>query len=176
MPVSKFTIACLFAVTAAVSLTACAKEQPEVVDAPAEQNMPATESNPSSAPAMPESHPAPSAPSTEVDLSGIERAEGGKTIAEIYAEKDQLAGEEVVLRGKVVKTNAGIMGKNWLHVRDGSGAEGADTLTVTTPFVLPEVGDTVVVTGALELDKDFGMGYQYDLIIEDADVVVAEAM
>jgi len=173
--VSKFTVACLLAVTAAVSLTACAKEQPEpVTDAPAAENMPAmaAESMPSDMPAMPESHPAPTEPSDDVDLSGIEKAEGGKTIAEIYAEKDQLAGQEIVVRGKVVKTNAGIMGKNWLHVRDGSGAEGSNNLTVTTPFVLPNVGDTVVVTGPLELDKDFGMGYQYDLIVEDAQVVV----
>jgi hypothetical protein len=64
------------------------------------------------------------------------------------------------------------MGKNWLHVRDGSGAEGTNDLTVTTASVLPEVGSTVVVSGPLTLDKDFGMGYQYDVIIEDAEVVV----
>jgi len=175
--VSKFTVACLLAVTAAVFITACAKEQPDVVvAAPAPENTAAApESTASTMPAMPESHPAPSAPDENVDLSGIERAEGGKTIAEIYAEKDQLAGEEIVLRGKVVKANAGIMGTNWLHVRDGSGTEGANSLTVTTPFVLPNVGDTVVVQGTLQLNKDFGMGYQYDLIIEEANVAVEDA-
>lgn len=175
---SKLTLASLLAVTAAVSLAACAKEQPDFVpDPPTAENasgMPsdANSSAPQGMGSAP--HPTPSEPDQMVDLSGIERAEGGKTIAEVYAEKDQLAGQEIVFRGKVVKTNAGIMGKNWLHVRDGSGAEGSNNLTVTTPFILPNVGDTVVVTGPLELNKDFGMGYQYDLIIEDAKVVVED--
>lgn len=175
---SKFTLASLLAVTAAVSLVACAKEQPDFVpDQPAADNTAGTPADASSsAPQGMEStpHPTPAEPDAMVDLSGIERAEGGKTVAEVYAEKDQLAGQEIVFRGKVVKTNAGIMGKNWLHVRDGSGAEGTNNLTVTTPFVLPNVGDTVLVTGVLELDKDFGMGYQYDLIIEDAKVAVED--
>jgi hypothetical protein len=64
------------------------------------------------------------------------------------------------------------MGKNWLHVRDGTGEEGTNDLTVTTIDVLPNVGDLVLVTGPLETDKDFGMGYRYDLIIEDAEVTV----
>jgi hypothetical protein len=109
----------------------------------------------------------------EVDVSGVEKAEGGKTVAEIYAEKTELAGKEVVLRGKVVKYNGHIMGKNWLHVRDGSGdaAAGTNDLTVTTDVAV-QVGDTVLVTGEVHLDKDFGSGYRYDVIIEDARVLV----
>ena len=118
-------------------------------------------------------HPVPSAtPSVEVDLTGIAKAEGGRTVAELYAEKDQLAGQKVIIRGKVVKTNSGIMDRNWLHVRDGSGAEGANDLTVTTTGELPKVGDIVLVTGQVTLNKDFGMGYQYDIIVEDAEVSV----
>ena len=90
----------------------------------------------------------------------------------MFAEKDQLAGQPVVFRGKVVKTNPNIMGKNWLHVRDGSGAEGTNDLTVTTAGTAPNVGDTVVVKGTVALNKDFGMGYQYDIIVEDAEVTV----
>lgn len=117
-------------------------------------------------------HMTASAPSEDVDLSGIARADGGKTIAEVFAEKDQLAGQVIVFRGKLVKANANIMGKNWLHVRDGSGAEGTNDLTVTTIDVLPNVGDTLLVTGLLEVNKDFGMGYRYDVIIENAEVKV----
>ncbi len=108
--------------------------------------------------------------SAEVDLSGIERAEGGKTVAELFAEKDQLAGQPVVVRGKVVKTNAMVMDKNWIHVRDGSGEEGSNDLTVTTTGELPKVGDTVVVSGVVSVDKDFGMGYMYPVMLEDAEV------
>jgi hypothetical protein len=109
----------------------------------------------------------------EIDVSGVKKAEGGRTVADIYANKTELSDKEVILRGKVVKYNHQIMGKNWLHVRDGSGDADAGTndLTVTTDVAV-HVGDTVLVTGQVHLDKDFGYGYQYDVIIEDAQVVV----
>jgi len=176
--VSKVIIGCLLALSVAVSISGCGKETPAPVAAPVAAPVTApvtaTEAPPAAMPA-PAPHPIPAAPIDTVDVSGIERAEGGKTIAEVFAEKDQLAGETIVFRGKVVKTNAGIMGKNWLHIRDGSGAEGTNDLTVTTIEVLPNVGDTVVVTGPVVRNKDFGMGYQYDIIIEDADVTVETA-
>jgi len=110
-----------------------------------------------------------------VDLSGIARPEGGKTIGEIYAEKAALAGKQVVLRAKVVKFNTQIMGKNWLHVRDGSGdaAQGTHDLTVTTDAAA-KIGDTVLVSGKLHLDRDFGFGYKYDALIEGAKVTVEQ--
>jgi hypothetical protein len=61
---------------------------------------------------------------------------------------------------------------NWMHVRDGSGEEGNNDLTVTTVVDLPAVGATVLVSGKLAVNKDFGMGYQYPVIIEDADVKI----
>ena len=124
------------------------------------------------APAMPADHPA-AKPIAEVDLAGIAKAEGGKTVAEVFVEKDQLSGQKVTVRGKVVKTNSGIMGKDWVHVRDGSGADGSNDLTVTSnagAAALPQVGDLVLVTGTVALNRDFGMGYQYPLIVEDAEV------
>ena len=116
-------------------------------------------------------HPLPSTEQSDVRPTGITKAEGGKTIQEIFDEKAALAGSKVTVRGKAVKVNAGIMGKNWVHVRDGSGANGDNDLTVTTTSPsLPDVGDTVLVTGTLALDQDFGMGYQYAVILEDAEV------
>ena len=121
---------------------------------------------------MPGGHPPISVPA-QIDVSGIEKAEGGQTVAELYAGKADLAGKEVTVRGKVVKFSARIMGKNWLHVRDGSGdaAAGTNDLTVTTN-VVAKAGDTVLVNGTLAIDKDFGSGYKYDVIIEDAKVTV----
>ena len=126
--------------------------------------------------AMPDGHPPTgvSSSATEaVDLSNIAKATGGLTVGELFTGKDGLAGKEVVLRGKVVKFSPHIMGKNWIHLQDGSGdaAAGTNDLTVTTD-VTANVGDTVLVTGALTLDKDFGYGYQYNVIIEDAKVAV----
>jgi hypothetical protein len=122
---------------------------------------------------MPGGHaPAGTAPTPpEIDVSGVKKADGGVTIGELYAQKASLSGKEVAVRAKVVKVNLQIMGKNWLHVRDGSGDAGARTndLTVTTGDTAA-VGDTVLVRGKLVLNKDFGSGYKYDAILEDAKV------
>lgn len=124
---------------------------------------------------MPEGHPATNAAAApaEVDLSNIAKADGGLSVGDIFTDKTNLSGKEVVLRGKVVKFSPQIMGKNWLHVQDGSGDATAGThdLTVTTS-ITAQVGDTVLISGPLTLDKDFGYGYQYDVIIEDAKVTV----
>jgi hypothetical protein len=159
----------LIALAVAATLAGCAKK--EEAAAPAAAAAPEA-----TTPTMPagETHPAPKA-AAEVDLTGIAKAEGGKTVAEVFAEKDALAGKPVTFRGKVVKTNPDIMGKNWLHVRDGSGAEGTNDLTITTAGTLPNVGDTVVVTGNVTLNKDFGMGYAYDVLVEDAQLTVEPA-
>jgi ribosomal protein S17 len=121
---------------------------------------------------MPSGHPNIQAPLTEdIDLSGIVKAEGGKTIAEVFAGKTELVGQQVTIRGKVVKFNPGIMEKNWIHLQDGSGAEGSNDLTITTD-AMAKVGDQVLVSGILTADKDFGYGYKYDLIIEDGQITM----
>lgn len=126
-------------------------------------------------PALPPGHPAltGSAAAPKLDLTGIKRADGGKTIKEIFTAKTKLAGKSVAVRGKVVKYNAQIMGKNWLHIQDGSGSAGKkdNDLTVTTATPA-KLGDTVLVTGKVSTDKDFGAGYKYDVIIDDAKVNV----
>jgi hypothetical protein len=106
-----------------------------------------------------------------VDLSGIKKADGGKTVEEIFAGKDQLNGKTVAVRGKVVKFSPEIMGKNWIHLQDGTGKEGTNDLTVTTAAVA-KTGDTVLVKGTLVANKDFGYGYKYDVIMEDATLTV----
>jgi len=108
---------------------------------------------------------------TDIDFSDLKPAEGGQTISELYGQKAALGGKQVKVRGKVVKVNSGIMGKNWLHIQDGTGTEGGNDLTVTTAATA-ETGDTVVISGMLTLDKDIGSGYQFDVIVEDAEVTV----
>lgn len=115
----------------------------------------------------------PAAPAASVDLAGIAEAEGDRTVAEVFAAKADLAGQQVLVRGRVVKSNPGVMGKNWLRVRDGSGGDGTNDLTVTTTGAAPQVGDTVLVKGTVALDRDLGMGYRYEVIIEDAEVAIA---
>ncbi|MEK6777455.1 MAG: hypothetical protein AABY87_11370 [bacterium] len=123
-------------------------------------------------PDVSQGHTAPSshAPSV-VDFPGLKKAEGGKTVAEIYAEKNSLSGKNVTVRGKVVKFTPAIMGKNWLHLQDGTGDQGTLDMTITTDGTA-KIGDTVLVSGVLAVNKDFGAGYQYDVIIEDAKLTV----
>jgi len=109
---------------------------------------------------------------TEVDVDNIsvEKAEGAnaKTVAELWAERTTLKDSKVVVRGKVVKFLPSIMGRNWVHLRDGSGtAEKADNdITVTTDATV-NVGDVVVATGVVRIDKDLGAGYSYPVILEE---------
>jgi hypothetical protein len=111
-------------------------------------------------------------PGADLDLAGITPAEGGKTVAAVWAERQDLAGQEVTIRGRVVKYSPEIMGKNWLHLQDGTGDTDAGThdLTVTTGG-FAKVGDLVTVTGTVTVDRDLGMGYQYGVLIEQAEVV-----
>lgn len=125
---------------------------------------------------MPEGHPPmtggkTAAVTTDIDLTGIKVAAGGQTVGDVFAKKTALAGKPVTVRGKVVKFSPEIMGKNWLHIQDGTGGEGTNDLTVTTAGVA-KLGDTVLISGVLIADKDFGYGYKYDVIVEDAAVTV----
>lgn len=101
----------------------------------------------------------------------VTKAEGpeGRTVAEVFAQRAALKGKKVAVRGMVVKFSPRIMGKNWVHLRDGSGtAEGKDNdLTVTTGETVAK-GEIVLVRGVLSVDRDFGGGYTYRVVVEDA--------
>ena len=105
----------------------------------------------------------------QVEMEAMEPVEGGLTVEQIFAQSASLGGKQVTLRGKVVKYNVGIMGKNWIHIQDGTGMIGTNDLTVTTQGSAT-VGSVVTVKGTIALDKDFGAGYAYDVIMEDAAV------
>ena len=99
-------------------------------------------------------------------IEGISKVEDGNTIAEIHANKQEFNGKAIRVRGQVTKYNTNVMGKNWLHIRDSSTL---DDLTITTANTAA-IDEIVVVEGRLTLDRDFGYGYVYPLIVEDASV------
>jgi hypothetical protein len=103
----------------------------------------------------------------------VAKAEGkdARTVAQVFAERLSLKDKTVSVRGKVVKANSSIMGRNWIHIRDGSGSHEKkdDDLTVTTQDGAA-VGDIVVVKGVVHVDRDFGAGYSYPVVVEDAKV------
>ncbi|MBK9020219.1 MAG: hypothetical protein IPL72_09560 [Sulfuritalea sp.] len=94
-----------------------------------------------------------------------------ETVAALNQNKAGLAGKTISAQGKVVKVNNGIMGRNFVHVQDGSGeaAKGTNNLIVTSKQTA-NVGDQVAVSGVVVVNRDFGSGYSYPLLIEDASI------
>jgi len=107
----------------------------------------------------------PTAPAEPIEK--IAPATGGTTVADVFAKKDALVGKPVVVRGKVTKVNNGIMGRNWIHLRDGTGGATTNDLLVTSDATA-KVGDVVVARGTVATHQDFGAGYAYDVIVEKA--------
>ena len=93
-------------------------------------------------------------------------AEGGISIADLFSAKSNYENKKVKVSGQVVKVNQNIMSRNWIHIQDGSQYEGNYDLTITSQQTA-KVGDVITVEGIISLEKDFGAGYLYDLIMED---------
>ncbi|MFW5906226.1 MAG: DNA-binding protein [Desulfobia sp.] len=113
---------------------------------------------------------------TEAQDISVEKssAENGYTIGEIYSEAGELDGEEVRVRGKVVKVLPNIMGKTWVHLQDGTGSAGENThdlVFTSEEDNMPGKGQEVEMQGVLAKDKDFGAGYSYKVIVEKAEIV-----
>ncbi len=101
-------------------------------------------------------------------VTQVEKAEGGYTVAEIFEKSSELKDKTVKVNGKVTKVVRGVMGKDWVHISDGTGKEGSSDLVVTSPVANVKEGETVTVTGRVKTDVDFGYGYFYPVLIEDA--------
>jgi len=97
----------------------------------------------------------------------IEPGEGCISLAKLLETKSDLDGKSVKIKGIVAKFNPDIMGKNWVHIQDGSEFNGVFDLTITTAAQVM-VGDTVTFEGKITLKKDFGYGYFYEVLMEDA--------
>jgi hypothetical protein len=101
----------------------------------------------------------------------LELLDDGYTIEKIYAERNKLNGKTVQVKGKVVKFNPQIMNRNWIHIQDGTGTKNDYDLVVTSNEQA-KVGDIVVVKGIITIDKDFGAGYFFPVVMENADIEI----
>jgi hypothetical protein len=97
----------------------------------------------------------------------IEQPEGGISIGELYSKRYEYSGKTVMIKGQVTKVNIAIMERNWIHLQDGTSHGENFDLTITTVHE-PKVGDIVTYSGTLVLNKDFGSGYSYELLLENA--------
>lgn len=107
-------------------------------------------------------------PAQEVAIDKVE-GENGYTVEEIFSQAADLSGKKVKIRGKAVKVSPNIMGKNWIHLQDGTGNAASNTHDlVVTSAGIPEKDSIIIIEGVLATDKDFGAGYKYGVIIEEA--------
>ena len=97
----------------------------------------------------------------------------GMTVEAVNKEKSSLSGKTVKVKGVVTKYNGGIMNRNWIHIQDGTGSGETADLTITSDQPV-KVGDTIVIEGTVTTDKDFGAGYFYEVIVENAKITIEE--
>lgn len=96
------------------------------------------------------------------------------TVSDAHARRLELAGKQITITGTVIKVNNGVMKRNFIHVQDGTGSGDTDRLVFTSQQTAV-VGDTITVTGTVALDIDFGMGYFYPTLIEQATLELAKS-
>jgi hypothetical protein len=101
----------------------------------------------------------------------VEKAKGGITIGELFKQKESFSGKVVRIKGKVIKYNEGIMGKNWIHLQDGTSFGEEFDLAITSSEAVKS-GDIVILEGKISLNKDFGSGYFFKVIMEEAKLVL----
>ena len=89
---------------------------------------------------------------------------GPVKIAELVDNPEKYAGKKVELTGVCTKINAGIMGRNWLHLKDGS-RDSYDL--VVTSNDMPEKGSEITLRAIVRLNVDLGSGYSYPILLEN---------
>lgn len=103
----------------------------------------------------------------------VDKAEGENsyTVGELFEKAAELDGKEVVVRGKVLKVSLSIMGRNWIHIQDGTGdpLKNSHDLVITSAAI-PQKDEIIVARGVLGVNKDFGAGYRYGVILEEAEI------
>jgi hypothetical protein len=114
--------------------------------------------------------PGGQAKAPDVVVGSVPKAEGAnaRTVAEVYTNRLALKDKPVTIRAKVVKVTPAVMGKNWVHLRDGSGSatDGTNDVLATSKDE-PKVGDVVVAKGVVKTDVNLGSGYAYKVLVED---------
>lgn len=110
------------------------------------------------------------------DRSDVEiiHAEGVTPISEIFAQPGAFEGQQLKVSGRVTKFNPAIMERNWIHIQDGTEYEGKYDLVATSTESF-EVGDIITLTGVLAVDQDFGYGYTYEVLLENATRISAHS-
>jgi hypothetical protein len=100
----------------------------------------------------------------------IEAPKNGVSIASILKNPKTYEGKSVIVKGKITKYTSGVMGKNWVHIQDGTEYNGKFEIVITTLAELKD-GDTATFEGLITLNKDLGYGYFFEVLMEDAKAI-----
>ena len=103
----------------------------------------------------------------KTSVVNVEKAPNGIRIAELFENPKAYLNKQVIIKGQVVKVNNGVMQVNFVHLQDGSTGNGKYDITITTNDEF-KIGEVVTIKGTVILNKDFGAGYVYDVLIEKA--------
>jgi ABC-type oligopeptide transport system substrate-binding subunit len=106
----------------------------------------------------------------EASSVSVEKAPNGITVGELFESPKDFSNKQVIIKGQVVKVNNGIMGVNFVHLQDGTQGNGQNDITITSNAEF-KVGEVVTIKGTVVLNKDFGAGYTYDVIVEKAAIL-----
>jgi hypothetical protein len=138
---------------------------------------PATQALPPGHPAVPgqgaplSPHaPARAAASSTLPEVAVPKARGADAyvIADLYGSRDRLEGHVVRVAGQVVKVTTGVLGKNYLRLRDGSSTSPEQRELVVTTLASSTLGTVVTLKGTLRTNVDVGIGYSYPVLLTDA--------
>lgn len=102
-----------------------------------------------------------------VEVSSYQQ-KGTMSVKEALQKREELQGKTIAIRGRVVKASANILERNFIHLQDGTGENKEVGRIVFTSKELPKVGDVLTATGTVSVDKNFGSGYVYPIIVENA--------
>jgi hypothetical protein len=112
-------------------------------------------------------------PMTEKEEIKVEKPKDGYSIGEVFGSMNKISGKNIKVKGKIVKYNPGIMGTNWIHIQDGT-AHNEDFDLLITSDTEVQVGQIITAQGKLITNKDFGSGYKYKALVENAKISIEQ--
>jgi hypothetical protein len=118
----------------------------------------------------PQVSPHGSITSVKKENVSVEPLKDGYTIEKVYSMKEKIAGKTIKIKGKVTKYNGNIMGRNWIHIQDGTGSDDTADLLITSSEEA-SIGQALVFEGTVAVNKDFGAGYSYKVLLENGKIL-----
>ena len=92
------------------------------------------------------------------------------TLSDLYKYKESFEGKTIRIKGEVTKFSSNILGKNWIHLEDRSIKQGKNDIVATIDEEI-KVGDKISIEGKITTNRDFGSGYKFEVMMENAKII-----